>query len=151
MQPCLLLTGKPRAGKSTAMKRIIQRVGPEYFGGFYTEEIRDASKRIGFNCISLDGETVCMAHVDNESTVRVGRYGVDVEAFENLALKAIDNSIRTKKITVIDEIGFKQILSAPFENVVHEIRMYHLTEENREEIIERASDDILRFLLEGRK
>ncbi|MFD0698432.1 nucleoside-triphosphatase [Paenibacillus sp. GCM10027628] len=175
METCFLLTGKPRVGKSTAIKRIIQQIGPEYFGGFYTEEIRNCTDRIGFNCITLNGETVCIANVDSESSVRVGRYGVDIDAFENNALKAVNLSLNTKQITVIDEIGFMQMLSAPFETVIHEvvssskhiilgticvdshpsidkikelsgIRLYHLSEDNREMITERITNDILKFL-----
>ncbi|NQX65981.1 hypothetical protein HQN90_07565 [Paenibacillus alba] len=93
MEPCFLLTGKPRVGKSTSIKRIIQQIGPEYFGGFYTEEIRNSTNRTGFNCITLHGETVCMASVYSESSVRVGRYGVDIVAFENIALNALTLSL----------------------------------------------------------
>ncbi|MFK7691651.1 nucleoside-triphosphatase [Paenibacillus sp. HJGM_3] len=175
METCFLLTGKPRVGKSTAIKRIIQQIGPEYFGGFYTEEIRNSTNRTGFNCITLNGETVCVASVDSESSLRVGRYGVDVDAFENIALKAVNLSLNTKKITVIDEIGFMQMLSAPFVTMIQEvipsskqiilgticvdshpsidkikklsgIRLYGLSEENREFIPEQVTNDIHKFL-----
>ncbi|RKN70096.1 nucleoside-triphosphatase [Paenibacillus ginsengarvi] len=175
METCFFLTGKPRVGKSTAIKRIIQQVGSEYFGGFYTEEIRSSTERIGFNCVSLSGETVCIANVDSESLFRVGRYGVDIAAFENIALKGVERSLNTKNITVIDEIGFMQMLSAPFEALIYEvisssnhlvlgticvdshpsidkikelsrIRLYHLTEENRETVTERIKNDIVKFL-----
>ncbi|WP_240419431.1 nucleoside-triphosphatase [Paenibacillus periandrae] len=174
MEACFLLTGKPRIGKTTAIKRIIQQIGHEYFGGFYTEEIRNSTNRTGFNCITLNGETVCIASVDSESSVRVGRYGVDIDAFENIALKAVSLSLNTKKITVIDEIGFMQMLSAPFEEMIYEvissskhmilgticvdshpsidkikkrsgIRLYHLSEENRELTTEIIASDILKF------
>ncbi|WNQ11881.1 nucleoside-triphosphatase [Paenibacillus aurantius] len=175
METCFLLTGKPRAGKSSAIKRIIQQTGPEYFGGFYTEEIRSSTDRTGFTCITLDGKTVCMASVDSTSPVRVGRYGVDLDAFESVALEAVRVSLTTKKITVVDEIGFMQMLSAPFETMIHEVisssthailgtigvdshpsmdqikklpgvKLYHLGEENRESMIERISKDIRKFL-----
>lgn len=175
LETCFLLTGKPRAGKSTAIKRIIQKVGLEYFGGFYTEEIRNLTNRTGFNCVTLNGETIRIANIDSESSIRIGRYGVDVEAFENIALKAVKLSLETKRITVIDEIGFMQMLSAPFEKMIHEvisssqhiiigticvdshpsidkikklsgIKLYHLNEENRELITEIVVNDILKFL-----
>jgi len=170
-----LLTGKPRVGKSTAIKRIIQKVGPEYFGGFYTEEIRNYTNRTGFNCITLSGKIERIASVDSESSIRIGRYGVEIDAFESLALKAVELSLDAKKITVIDEIGFMQMLSAPFGTLIHElisssqhfilgticvdshpridkikalpgIRIYHLNEENREVLSEQITKDIQKFL-----
>ncbi|WP_424765939.1 nucleoside-triphosphatase [Paenibacillus sp. sgz302251] len=65
--------------------------------------MRKSTNRTGFNCITLKGETVCIASVNSESSVRVGRYGVDIDAFENIALKAVKLSLYTKKITVIDK------------------------------------------------
>lgn len=121
MVTCYLLIGKPRVGKSTAIKRIINRIGPEYFGGFYTEEVRNSTNRIGFNCVTLSGESQRIASVDSESSVRVGRYGVEVDTFENIALKAVRLSLDTKRITVIDEIGFMQMLSVPFQEMIHEV------------------------------
>lgn len=175
METCFLLTGKPRAGKSTAIKKIFQKVGLEYFGGFYTEEIRNLTNRTGFNCVTLNGEAICIANVDSDSSIRIGRYGIDVEAFENIAIKSVQLSIETKRITVIDEIGFMQMLSAPFEKMIHEvisgsqhiiigticvdshpsidkikklpgIKLYHLNEENRELITETVANDIFKFL-----
>jgi nucleoside-triphosphatase len=175
LETCFLLTGKPRVGKSTAIKRIIQQIGPEYFGGFYTEEIRNFTDRTGFNCVTLNGETIRIASVDSGSSLRIGRYGVDIDVFENVALKAVRLSLDTKKFTVIDEIGFMQMLSAPFEKMIHEvisssqhiilgticvnshpsidkikklsgIKLYHLNEENRELTTEILANDVLKFL-----
>lgn len=174
MDKCFLLTGKPRVGKSTAIKRLIQQMGPEYFGGFYTEEIRNSTDRIGFQCATLNGETSRLASIESESPHRVGRYGVDIDAFENIALTAVRQSLATKKVTVMDEIGFMQMLSASFENMIHEvissgqyvilgticvdshpgidkiknlpgIKLYHLSEENRELTIKTAASDLLEF------
>jgi nucleoside-triphosphatase len=172
MNKCFLLTGKPRIGKSTAIKRIIHRIGTEYFGGFYTEEIRNFANRTGFNCVTLSGESVCFASIDSSSTLRVGRYGIDIDAFENIALQAVRQSLSTKRITVIDEIGFMQMLSFPFREMIHEIfarqqhtilgaicldshpvidqikelhgvKLYYLNEECRESIIEEVANDVI--------
>jgi nucleoside-triphosphatase len=174
---CFLLTGKPRVGKSTAIKRIINRIGPENFGGFYTEEVCNSTNRIGFNCVSLSGESQRIASVDSNSVVRVGRYGVEINTFENIALKAIKESLDTKKITVIDEIGFMQMLSVPFQQMIHEvisnqhfilgticvdrhpeidtikelpgIKFYALNEENREMVTEIITSDIFKLITTG--
>jgi len=116
-----LLTGKPRAGKTTLIKKLIDEVGPENCGGFYTEEIKNATDRIGFRCVSINGVSVEIAHIDSLSKVRIGRYGIDVEIFENFAVKVLQDALHSKKIIVVDEIGFMQMLSADFRQIVQEI------------------------------
>ncbi|WP_219834102.1 nucleoside-triphosphatase [Paenibacillus sp. R14(2021)] len=116
-----LLTGKARLGKSTAMKAILQQLGPGRCGGFFTEEMRDASDRIGFRCVTADGDSEIIASVASASPLRIGRYGVEVERFEAIALPAIRRSLQHKQITLIDEIGFMQVLSEPFAQLLEEI------------------------------
>jgi len=41
MENIVLLSGEPRVGKTTALKKIIQMIGESNCIGFYTEEIRD--------------------------------------------------------------------------------------------------------------
>jgi nucleoside-triphosphatase len=117
----ILLTGKPRVGKSTLIKKIVEKIGPNICGGFYTEEIRDSDNRIGFNCVTIDGISEVIAHVESRSSIRVGRYGFELEAFENIAIKSIGDSLSTKKIIVIDEIGFMQMYSDSFQKLVYKI------------------------------
>jgi nucleoside-triphosphatase len=45
--------------------------------------------RTGFSITSLEGESAVMAHVDFRGPIRVGKYGVDVPAFERIALPAL--------------------------------------------------------------
>ncbi|WP_054023248.1 nucleoside-triphosphatase [Bacillus sp. FJAT-28004] len=175
MDTNFLLTGKPRVGKSTAIIQLINRIGIEHFGGIYTEEVRNETNRIGFNCVTLRGESKRIASVDSQSSVRIGRYGVDIEAFENIALTAIRQSLNTKKITVIDEIGFLQMLSVPFQKMIQDIvsnsqhillgticvdshpvinkikelpgiKLYAMDVENRELTIEALASDLFRLL-----
>ena len=50
-----LLTGEPRVGKTTALKKIIAALGFERCGGFYTAEVCALGERCGFRLITLDG------------------------------------------------------------------------------------------------
>jgi len=61
-----------------------------------------------------------MAHVDFRSSVRVGKYGVDVPAFARIALPALRNAIQRKRIIVIDEIGKMELASRKFCGAVRE-------------------------------
>lgn len=49
------------------IKQLINAIGPDLCGGFYTEEITNSSGRIGFKCVSVCGESVEIAHVENPS------------------------------------------------------------------------------------
>ncbi|WP_420832327.1 nucleoside-triphosphatase [Paenibacillus humicola] len=76
MANVFLLTSKPRMGKSTAVKRIADLVGAGLCGGFYTEEMRADGERTGFKCVALDGREAVIAHIEEKSPLRIGRYGV---------------------------------------------------------------------------
>lgn len=113
-----LLTGEPKIGKTTALKKIIEIVGFDHFGGFYTEEIRINNARIGFRFVILGGKTVPFASIDFDSPIQVGKYGVDINKLEIEIIEAIYKAIETKKIVVIDEIGPMQLFSQKFKQTV---------------------------------
>ncbi|MFC5653706.1 nucleoside-triphosphatase [Paenibacillus solisilvae] len=175
MDQIFFLTGQPRMGKTTAIKEIINRIGPDHCGGFYTKEIRDTTNRVGFTCVTLSGKCQEIANVNSTSTARVGRYGVDIDSFEKIALRAVQDSLKLKKVTVIDEVGFMQMLSIPFQRMIHDIvssarhiilgtvcvdrhpeidkikelpgiKLYSLNEENRNSITEAVTADIIKVM-----
>ena len=79
------LTGLPGCGKTTLVERVIERLGDQRLGGFYTRELRGTNgRRIGFEAIGLRSGRTNLAHVHSNSKIRVGRYGVEREAFEKL-------------------------------------------------------------------
>lgn len=117
----ILITAKPRTGKSTLIKKIISEVGYDKCGGFYTEEIRKDGERIGFMIKSLDGNQGILASVDTESDIRVSRYGVDIATFESICLPSIKTALRDKEIIIIDEIGPMQMYSEKYKNLLLEI------------------------------
>ena len=108
----ILLTGPPGCGKSTCIERIIAQIKRPAVG-FFTREIRERGKRVGFSIITLDGKTGTLAHRDFNSPFRVGRYGVDTESIERIALPAMEPA-HANEIVVIDEIGKMEVLSALF-------------------------------------
>ena len=89
----VLLSGEPKVGKTTALKKIIKMVGKENCAGFYTEEICNEFNRIGFDYVSVDGRRIRIADVNFESDIRIGRYGVDINVFEDFAIQAINKSL----------------------------------------------------------
>lgn len=121
MPTAYLLTGEPQSGKTTVIKHLIDSIGKERCGGFYTEEIRVHGTRQGFRLITLDGEQKILAHIKSNSPIRLGRYGVHLACLENLGIPAITQALQTRRLVILDEIGPMEILSDPFKQTVVEI------------------------------
>lgn len=117
MQPHILLTGKPRVGKTTLLKRIIQDL--KSCGGFYTEEIiKEGRRRIGFKIKTLDGKEGILAKEGLKSRYRLGKYGINLEDLEKIGVGTIENTLNDKEIVVIDEIGKMELFSQKFKDIV---------------------------------
>jgi len=119
MGKTVLLTGRPRVGKTTIIKDLAVRL-PGKVGGFYTEEIREAGERVGFRLVTLDGWEGILSHVNSKSTRRVSKYGVELEALETIGVEAIQRAIADCDYVVIDEIGKMELYSRKFKDVVLE-------------------------------
>ncbi len=119
MGKTLLLTGHPGIGKTTIIRHVVAQLGKQA-GGFYTEEIVGPGGRKGFRLITLDGRETTIAHVDlrDPKAPRVGRYGVDLKALENVGVAALQRAMREKKLVVVDEIGAMELYSRAFRDAV---------------------------------
>ncbi len=111
MKNILLLTARPRTGKSTCIKKIVDLLGKENCVGFYTEEIRDSetSERTGFMIKTLSGKQTVLASIFLDSKLKIGKYGVNIEEFEKICLPILETSLDNDKILIIDEIGPMQM------------------------------------------
>lgn len=112
----ILVTGAPGVGKTTLVRRVVERVGDLEPVGFYTEEIRERGERVGFRIVDLEGREAILAHVNLHTPYRVGRYRVDVEGFERF-LENIPWE-KSRAPVVIDEIGKMECLSSRFRALV---------------------------------
>jgi len=119
VKPKVLLTGRPGCGKTTLIKRLVNELALPA-GGFYTEEIRQCSRRVGFKIVTLEGEEAVLAHVDFNTTQRVGKYRLDLRVLESIGSEAICTAVRARRLVVIDEIGPMEIRSPVFCDVVNE-------------------------------
>jgi nucleoside-triphosphatase len=112
-----LLTGRPGCGKTTLIRRLVESLGVPA-GGFYTEEIRRGGRREGFALITLDGQTATLASVHTPSHRRVSKYGVDLEAIDEVGVPTIERATAASALVVIDEIGKMELFSNRFRQAV---------------------------------
>lgn len=113
MSKAVLLTGRPGVGKTTLVRRVIERLGRPA-GGFHTRELREDGRRVGFEIVTLEGRTATLSHVDIESRHRVSKYGVDVAALDRVGVPAIREAVAEDALVVIDEIGKMELFSNTF-------------------------------------
>lgn len=91
-------------------------------GGFITEEIRQKGKRVGFNIRTIpEGKTGLLARIRFSSPYRVGKYGVDIRALEELGCRAVLRAKASGNLIIVDEIGKMELYSEKFRFSVIEI------------------------------
>ena len=116
----IFLTGRPGAGKTTAILKTIEMLECETHG-FYTREMREEGRRMGFSICDLEGNSALMAHVDFPRTVSVGKYGVDVEAINRIGVAALRRALEQRCLAVVDEVGKMELASFEFRRTIMDI------------------------------
>jgi nucleoside-triphosphatase len=158
----ILFIGPPGCGKSTLIEKILKNIqGPCI--GFFTREIREGSRRVGFSINTLDGKQDVLAHLNIKSPFSVGKYGVNLEAVDQIAVPSMTPKV-DDALVVIAEIGKMECLSALFQEKVigileatnpvlgsvslkggpfiqgikerDDVRLIHVTEKNRDSLAE---------------
>jgi len=115
----ILVTGPPRSGKSTLIEKVVQRISRPATG-FFTQELRDKGRRVGFSITTLQGKTGVLAHQGIRSAFRVGKYGVNLEDLDQIAVPSMLPS-RPDQIVVVDEIGKMECFSRLFKETLIEV------------------------------
>ncbi|XP_040286679.1 cancer-related nucleoside-triphosphatase homolog [Bufo bufo] len=120
----VFLTGPPGIGKTTLIQKVSEVLTSSGVpvDGFYTEEVRQGPRRVGFDVVTMSGNRGKLARISgsNESSkYRVGQYAVDIASFEQLVIPLLDNlrsprSSPRRPVCVIDEIGKMELFSQPF-------------------------------------
>jgi nucleoside-triphosphatase len=116
----ILITGYPGVGKTTLIRRIADELKDHHPLGFYTAEVREDGIRKGFELIGLDGSTAVLSHVAIKSSKHVGKYGVDVDGFEEF-LGRLELSRPEPSIIMIDEIGKMECFSGMFITMIEDV------------------------------
>ena len=160
----ILLTGAPNTGKSTAISTLITLLGRKRCKGFYTSEILEGNKRVGFMTHTLSGKDFIFAHIDLPKAYAIEEFGVDIGTFEKMIIPELRSY--DAPFLIIDEIGPMQLYSKAFRSYLEELSASdkkviatickeddeftaHLKEENRDTLYELNEEnrDQMPFLL----
>lgn len=128
----VFLTGAPGIGKTTLIQKAIEALKSSgvTIDGFYTQEVRESGRRIGFDVVTLSGRRGALSRLGSDSSstkreYRVGQYVVDLVSFEQLVLPVLRNvdldGDTEKKVYIIDEIGKMELFSQSFIQAVRQI------------------------------
>ncbi len=113
----IFITGKPGCGKTSLIMEILKELKLNA-GGFYTSEIREKGKRIGFGITSLDNKKGILSHKDLKIPYKIGKYRVNLKDLEEIGVSSILNAIGKVQLVIIDEIGKMEIISEKFKKAV---------------------------------
>ncbi len=116
----IFLTGRPGVGKTTVIMKVVDGFRGKA-GGFYTQEIKKGKSREGFQIRTLDDRDGILAHVSHSGPFRVGRYGVDVDAFDGIALPSLEKALERDELVIIDEIGKMELFSQRFRTLIQKV------------------------------
>ena len=111
------ITGLPGAGKTHALRRVIEMLEQEekIIGGMLTEPIYEDNDRQGFKVIDwMSKDEGILAHVDVDSKIVVGKYGVDIDVLDQIGVKAIVRATEEAELIIIDEVGKMEVESIRF-------------------------------------
>ncbi|MBM3301883.1 MAG: AAA family ATPase [Deltaproteobacteria bacterium] len=111
-----LVTGPPGCGKSTVIEAVVRRINRP-MTGFFTREIRERGRRRGFKIVTLAGKEGILARDNITGSVRVGRYGVNLDDLERIAVPSMIPS-QSDQMVVIDEIGKMECYSSLFRHTL---------------------------------
>jgi nucleoside-triphosphatase THEP1 len=112
----ILFTGPPRCGKSTLIHKIVQKINIPSTG-FFTREILEKGRRVGFSINTLDQKKGVLAHERIKSRWRVGKYGVNLSDIDRIAVPSMMPAT-SDELVVIDEIGKMECFSKLFKKTL---------------------------------
>ncbi len=118
----ILLTGPPSCGKTTIVRRLVERLADLRLAGLYTQELREHGSRVGFEAVGIStANHALLAHVHSRSRFRVSRYGVEPANLATLVAGELCRPPDEVDNFVVDEIGKMELLCPDFVDAVRRL------------------------------
>lgn len=115
----ILLTGAPGCGKTTVIMRTVEPFEGQA-GGFYTQEIRERGRRVGFGIKTLAGQSGILAHTNLSHGPKISKYRVNIRDIEQIAVPALQQAGQEADLIICDEIAGMELCSERFKTAVWE-------------------------------
>jgi nucleoside-triphosphatase len=109
----VLITGKPKSGKSTLLKKIV--TGLHNKVGFVTNEMIGEDGRVGFEIETNSGAKGILAHVNIQSPHKVSKYFVDIGILEKMIAEV--STFNMDDILYLDEVGEMELSTDSFKDL----------------------------------
>ena len=144
------ITGKPRVGKSTILKKVIQRLKADgvAVGGMLTADIHEGGHRVGFSIEDVNtGEKGILAHMQSHQRgPKVGKYTVNLTDLDAIDANSITTALAQAELIIIDEIGPMELKSTRFIDAVESALesdkplMFSVHQRSRHELVQRIKN-----------
>ena len=113
----IFLTGQPGVGKTSILLKVVDELKKKGYkiGGMISSEARLGGIRVGFEIIDIHtGRKGWLAHADQATGPRVGRYRVNRNDLDALGANSILEAEKNADVIVADEIGPMELFSSAF-------------------------------------
>ncbi|MHA2351808.1 MAG: NTPase [Candidatus Thorarchaeota archaeon] len=114
----VLLTSKPGIGKTTTLRSIVDNLDPNNIAGFWSQEIREEGRRVGFKIETISGKVGTLAHVNLKTGPRVSKYRVNVDDIDSVMVPEMKMARESGRLIIIDEIAKMELFSENFKDEV---------------------------------
>lgn len=114
MRKNILITGMPKSGKSTILKKLIKKFDLKV--GFVTNEVRKGDERVGFELETHNGEKSMLANINFKTKFKVSRYFVDIKNLDEIISKV--DKFDERDLLFLDEIAEMELSSEKFKVLV---------------------------------
>ena len=115
------MTGPSGIGKTSVLRRAVTELKSRDYevGGIICSEVREGGLRVGFEIMDLStGHRGWLAHVNQSTGPKIGKYCVNLTDLEVLGAGAIFDALQNADILAVDEIGPMELLSTAFSNAL---------------------------------
>ena len=116
------VTGMPRSGKTTLLRRIAKRLREQGLrvGGFTSPEEKTHGTRTGFYVQDINSGKIAELADINIDGPKISKYHVNVKSFESIALPVLTR-FKDYDVIIVDEIGMMELKSQQFADLLDEL------------------------------
>ncbi len=115
------ISGTLGLGKTETLKRIIDMLDEEGIsvGGMLTDPIFEDNRQVGFQVMDWQTkEKAVFAHLYINTSLNVDGYNVDLDAIEQVGVKAIERACIEEDVVLVDEASKMMVKSDEFNHTV---------------------------------